>query len=218
MSCTLHFTGLGENAPCVPSREGFRLPRSKPSSTVGIVPELITPTARLAASFTAAVREFIADGRGGPDDRTLFGEMLQYAGPMGEPGPWMARVLEFERRLETHPPASFVPSTTLWWTDGDTYLGRINIRHRLNEHLREVGGHIGYDIRPSARRRGHATAMLAAALLRAAGLGIEKALITCDVDNIGSRKVIERNGGALEDQRGRKLRYWTPTALGGAAR
>ena len=97
-----------------------------------------------------------------------------------------------------------MPATTYWWTDGDTYLGRINIRHRLNDYLREVGGHIGYDIRPTARRQGHATAMLAAALPRAAGLGIEKALITCDADNTASRKVIETNGGVFEDQRGRQ--------------
>jgi predicted acetyltransferase len=57
-----------------------------------------------------------------------------------------------------------VPCTTLWWVDGPAHLGRIAIRHRLTPWLREVAGHIGYDVRPSARRRGHATAMLAAAL------------------------------------------------------
>lgn len=176
------------------------------------MPELIRPAERLAASFTEAVHEFIAEGRGGPDDRTLLGDLIRDAGPPADPGPWVARVLEFERRLTEDPPGSFVPSTTHWWADGDTYLGRINIRHHLNEHLRDVGGHIGYDVRPSARRRGHATAMLAAALPRAAALGIEKALVTCDTTNTASRKVIERNGGILEDRRGDKLRYWVPTA------
>jgi predicted acetyltransferase len=89
-------------------------------------------------------------------------------------------------------------------------LGRIAIRHRLTPQLREVGGHIGYDVRPSARRCGRATAMLRAALPVARTLGIESALVTCDVDNVASRTVIERNGGMLEDQRGDKLRFWVP--------
>jgi predicted acetyltransferase len=99
----------------------------------------------------------------------------------------------------------------MWWVHDEEYLGRIAGRHRLAPHLREVGGHFGYDVRPSARRRGHATAMLRAALPIARRLGIEPALVTCDVDNIASRKVIERNGGVLEDQRGDKLRFWVPT-------
>ncbi|MCC3763146.1 GNAT family N-acetyltransferase [Glycomyces sp. TRM65418] len=181
------------------------------------MPALTDPTERLADSFSEAVDEFIAEGRGGPDDRTLIGAMIRdYVLPAGGAA-WVADYLAAERRWRTVPPPDFVPMTMLWWVDGDTFLGRISIRHRLNEHLREIGGHIGYDIRPGARRRGHATAMLAAALPRAAGLGIEKALITCDADNIGSRKVIERNGGTLEDQRGDKLRFWTPTAPVAAA-
>jgi len=104
-----------------------------------------------------------------------------------------------------------VPDTELWWVDGDEYLGRIAIRPRLTPALLEVGGHIGYDVRPSARRRGHATEMLRQALAIAHGLGIDRALITCDADNVGSRTVIERNGGVLEDRRGNKLRFWAPT-------
>jgi len=96
--------------------------------------------------------------------------------------------------------------------DGADSLGRISIRHQLTPALLEHGGHIGYDIAPKARRRGHGTAMLRAALPVAASLGIERALITCDVDNLGSRKVIEANGGVLEDQRAGKLRFWVPTS------
>jgi predicted acetyltransferase len=138
--------------------------------------------------------------------------MLQAAGRPDDAGPWIDRVLAFERSLTTDPPARFVPSQTYWWADGDTFLGRINLRGHLNESLREIGGHIGYDVRPTARRRGHATAMLAAVLPKAAALGIEKALLTCDADNIGSRKVIEANGGVLEDRRDDKLRFLVPTA------
>lgn len=180
------------------------------------MPGLIAPTERLADSFTAAVEESIAEGRGGPDDRSLLGDMIREHVLPAAGGPWLAGYLAEERRWTTVPPAGFVPMTMLWWAEGDAYLGRISLRHRLDEHLREIGGHIGYDIRPSARRRGHATAMLAAALPRMAALGVDKALITCDFDNIGSRKVIERNGGVLEDRRGRKLRFWVPTAPGAA--
>jgi predicted acetyltransferase len=96
----------------------------------------------------------------------------------------------------------------LWWVDDEEYLGRLTIRHRLTSQLRNVGGHIGYGVRPSARRRGHATAMLAAALPVARGLGIDRVLVTCDHDNIASRKVIEANGGVLQEPRGVILRYW----------
>ena len=105
-----------------------------------------------------------------------------------------------------------MPSTTLWWVNEQEYLGRLAIRHRLTPTLLNFGGHIGYDVRPSARRRGHATAMLAEALPLAAKLGIDPVLVTCDDDNTGSKKVIEANGGVFEDQRGVKLRYWIPTS------
>lgn len=176
------------------------------------MPELIRPTTRLGPSYAEAVHEFIAEGRGGPDDRSLLGNLLREAGRPDGTEQWIERVLDFERKLITDPPADFVPSTTYWWTDRGAFLGRINLRHHLNEDLSDIGGHIGYDIRPNARRQGHATAMLAAVLPHAAALGIDKALVTCDVENTGSRKVIEANGGVLEDQRGDKLRYWVATA------
>jgi predicted acetyltransferase len=95
--------------------------------------------------------------------------------------------------------------------DGTEYIGRVHIRHRLTLFLRDVGGHIGYHIVQSHRRLGHATAMLGAALPVAHQLGLDCVLITCDFDNVGSRKVIEANGGLYQDQRGKKLRYWVPT-------
>jgi predicted acetyltransferase len=101
-----------------------------------------------------------------------------------------------------------VPDPELWWVEETEFLGRVGIRHRLTPVLLEVGGHIGYDVRPSARRRGHATEMLRQALRIAHDLGIERALVTCDVDNVGSRTVIERNGGVFEDERAGKLRFW----------
>jgi predicted acetyltransferase len=78
--------------------------------------------------------------------------------------------------------------------------------------LEMAGGHIGYDVRPSARCQGHATAILAAALPVAASLGITEALLTCEEANKISQRVIEKNGGRLIDKVGSKLRYWVPTS------
>jgi predicted acetyltransferase len=159
--------------------------------------------------------EFRDEGRGTLADHSMVGdEIREFGRSWSLPDGFEAYVdwLRSQAREETVRPEGYVASTTLWWVDDTAYLGRLAIRHRLTPQLREVGGHIGYDVRPSARRRGHATAMLRDALPIARGLGIESALITCDVDNVASRKVIEGNGGVLEDQRGDKLRYWVSTS------
>lgn len=105
----------------------------------------------------------------------------------------------------------YVPCTYLWIVDGDVFLGSLAIRHELNDFLLNEGGHIGYSVRPSARRRGHALKALADALPMARELGIFRALITCDEDNAGSRATIEKNGGIYEDTRNGKRRYWVDT-------
>lgn len=84
--------------------------------------------------------------------------------------------------------------------EGDKYLGRTSIRYTLNDRLREYGGHIGYEIRPSEQRKGYGTLILRLALTRARELGLERVLVTCDVDNYGSRGVTENNGGVLEGE------------------
>ncbi len=115
---------------------------------------------------------------------------------------------------DTPRPANWVTGTYLWMVDDDLdspVVGRVSLRHALTPWLIEVGGHIGYAVRPGARRRGYATAALALMLPVAAARGIDPVLVTCDQDNIGSRTVIEANGGVLEDVRGDKRRYWVPT-------
>jgi len=108
--------------------------------------------------------------------------------------------------------AATVLSRDWWIVDGDTYLGAIDLRHYLNAFLLEGGGHIGYSVRPSARRRGLATWALGTVLLKAPALGLDRVLLTCDDGNIGSARTIESNGGVLEDVRsteaGLKRRYW----------
>lgn len=96
----------------------------------------------------------------------------------------------------------WVPDTTLFCLDQDRniFVGAVNIRHYLNEGLLRTGGHIGDEIRPSERRKGYATAMLALALKECKKLGIDRVLVCCDKDNVGSAKVIVKNGGVLENE------------------
>jgi predicted acetyltransferase len=101
-----------------------------------------------------------------------------------------------------------VPMTELWYVSGDVYLGGVSIRHRLTPELLREGGHIGYNVVPEHRRQGHATAMLAEALVLCRALGVTRALVTCDDTNVGSRRVIEANGGALEEVADSTCRYW----------
>ena len=178
------------------------------------MPELVPPTTELHASFLEALAEFRAEGRLGPGDSTGLGQDWRDGIPgLDDPAGFAAYVDRVRARAlpGTPRPTGYVPDTILWFRDGATFLGRISIRHELNEVLRDVGGHIGYDVRPSARRRGHATEMLRQAKPVAQSLGIDPALVTCDVANIGSRKVILANGGVLEDERYGKLRFWVPT-------
>ena len=155
--------------------------------------ELVTPSERYRASFLAAEAE--GEGRGVTDATfpALLAKIADHAAGRVPPG----RVAE----------------TTLWLVDGDEYLGRIALRHTLTPELALVGGHVGYDVRPSRRRQGHATRMLRLAMPHLAALGIDPALITCDEDNIGSRRVIEACGGQLATDHvvPGALRYWLRT-------
>lgn len=179
------------------------------------MPDLIPPSPRVHHSFLAAMAEVQAEGQSGSDNDSNTAQAIRkYASRWADPAEFALylRELQDEARDQSPRTDGRVPQTTLWWVSGDQYLGRISIRHRLTAHLMEIGGHIGYDIRPSARQRGHGTAMLTATLPVARSLGIDPALLTCDEDNIASRKVIEANGGMLEDSRHGKLRYWVPTS------
>ncbi|SDO21750.1 GNAT family N-acetyltransferase [Actinacidiphila guanduensis] len=179
------------------------------------MPELTPPSVLLHRSFLDAMAEFAAEGRGGASDDSMVGAEIRGFGAGWHDPAVFARylaTLEAAARPETPRPDGRVACTTYWYADGPTYLGRLAIRHTLNGPLLEWGGHIGYDVRPSARRRGHATAMLREALPLARALGIDPALLTCDVENTPSRKVIEACGGVYEDTRVGKRRYWVPTS------
>jgi predicted acetyltransferase len=163
------------------------------------VARLVVPDVRVRASFRAALQE--AGSEHGERCSTDAG-FARY----------IADLLGAER---VAPRPGLVTQTTWWWVEGPherpEYLGRIALRHELTDALRRLGGHIGYDVRRSRRREGHATAMLAAVLPLAHERGIDPALITCDVGNRASRAVIERNGGILDDELDGTLRFWVPT-------
>jgi predicted acetyltransferase len=111
-------------------------------------------------------------------------------------------------------PPGFVAHTTYWLVDGKEFIGRVDIRHKLTETLLREGGHIGYDIRPSKRKKGYGKKLLTLVLPKVKELGITKALITCNENNSASKKIIEANGGVFENSvdmgegNPRKLRYW----------
>ncbi|MEV5029792.1 GNAT family N-acetyltransferase [Paenibacillus sp. LPE1-1-1.1] len=93
-------------------------------------------------------------------------------------------------------PKGWVPDSTFWLVAGDERIvGAVNIRHALTEKLLNSGGHIGYGIRPSDRRKGYAGKLLGLALVEARKLGIRKVLVVCDESNLASERTILRNGG-----------------------
>lgn len=110
--------------------------------------------------------------------------------------------------------SNWVPNSTYWLVNDDKrVIGAVNIRHQLTEKLFNSGGHIGYGIRPTERRKGHATKILSLSLEITRELGLEKVLVVCDADNIGSKRTIIKNGGIpdtnfIEEDGNRINRFW----------
>ena len=181
---------------------------------------LVTPRTGLHASLLAALNECQMEGRHLELDVGTLADSEEFARYVAAVEADVEQPGEPERYAErltgaapVTPEGGYVPQTTLWWVDGDEYLGRVGIRHYLSDHLRRHGGHLGYEVRPSARGRGHATAMLAAALPAAAKLGIDPAHLDPDASNVASCRVIEKNGGVLDRREGEHLFYLVPTGL-----
>jgi predicted acetyltransferase len=128
-------------------------------------------------------------------------------------------VLAEQERGINLPSPQHVPSTFLFAFVGSRIVGSVAIRHVLNESLKRKGGHIGYVVVPEFRRRGYATRIFHLALPIARDrCGSDRVLVTCDDDNVGSIRTIERNGGVLEDvvsgpDAGKPMRrYWIALA------
>ena len=165
--------------------------------------ELVAPTESCRESFLRGLHEFRREGLPwwvGGDLETAEQDFAAFVA---------SKLGDSNRKAE-----DFVRKTHLWGMAEEQFVGRISIRHELNEALRVEGGHIGYDTVPSFRRRGIATEMLRQALPVARALGLPCVLLTCDDTNAASIRVIERNGGSLREtkaihtNRPLKRYYW----------
>ena len=175
---------------------------------------LVDPDVRLSESWCAAVREFQDAGEAHisgaglwnlPDATWTAADEVACAA--------VVAVLREHNDPGTPPPEGQVPGALLWIVDGDpeALVGFVSIRFELNDFLLEEGGHVGYSVRPSRRRQGYAGRALRLSLDLLHERGVTDALVTCDDDNAGSARTIERAGGVLEDTRGVKRRYWVAT-------
>lgn len=159
------------------------------------------PTLHDTAEIEAFKAEFAADGS------SMDGTGILFRASAGE---W----LRYIDQMEADTPES-VPCLQYGLFDGDRLLGLLQIRLRLLGYLVDFGGHIGYCVRPSERRKGHAKDMLRRALDICRDRGLDRVLITCLEDNLGSARTIEGCGGVLEkvvyDDRNYQAnmkRYW----------
>lgn len=145
------------------------------------------PHAELQESYRELVREFSEAGE------RLIPFPLTF--PNEDFSQFLARLADARQGRDL--PLGFVAHTTYWLVDGGVVVAVSNLRHELTDGLRREGGHIGYGVRPSARRRGHATRILHETLARAAARGITEVLLTCNKANIGSARTIINAGGVL---------------------
>lgn len=164
--------------------------------------ELVKPSKKFEKSFMEAVDEYMAEGR--TYEALVLDEQGDFEG--------MRKYYQnAEKGIGL--PDGYVPATEFWIIEGEKFIGRLSIRHELNDYLTNFGGHIGYAVRPTERKKGYGTKALELGLIEAKKLGLSKILITCNTTNIGSKKIIEKNGGVFEDERlkedeGQISRYW----------
>jgi predicted acetyltransferase len=167
--------------------------------------KLVLPNKKYALSYLKGEKEYRKDKKiiaagGGTDLFHSLKDFHVYQRKM------------FNRRKGVNLKKGRVPSTLYWGIVGNKFVGRLDLRHRLNKNLALMGGHIGYAVVPSERKKGYGTEMLRLGLKKAKKLDIKKALVTCDETNIGSKKIIEKNGGIfaskIKEEGVYKLRYW----------
>ncbi len=147
---------------------------------------LVEPSAELKSDFLKMTAEYQAAGN---DRYNQLADDFEL---------YLERLAMFASGVNL--PADRVPSNTFFLFSGGKLIGRSDLRHRLNPALEIMGGHIGYDIRPSARQKGFGTLILKLTLEKARNMGLERVFITCDTDNFASAKIIEKNGGRLNGQ------------------
>jgi predicted acetyltransferase len=171
--------------------------------------KLELPSERFKDSYISLVAEFRERG----EPNVPFA--LKYS--TDDFGAFLARLKACAEGSEIE--KGFVAHTTYWLVVDDRHVvGVSSLRHDLTDSLRKIGGHIGYGIRPTMRRRGYATLILAETLLKAKALGIARALVTCGKNNVGSARTILKNGGVFHSEEslpgvdGVTQRYWISLA------
>lgn len=161
--------------------------------------QLIAPTIHLYAPWLEAHAEW---GPGRHEDGFGLAPTDDVDSPEGF-ATWVARLTDESDR-----------NTYRWIVEGDQILGAIALRHEFDDYVRWAG-HIGFGIRPSARRRGVAAWALGEMVDEARTLGMERVLVVCATNNVGSARTIERLGGEFEKigetQFGPVRRYWITT-------
>lgn len=161
---------------------------------------LIEPTADLEIEFLTMAKEFQAAG----DER--------YKSALENFFAYLEQASKYSLGIDLKP--DFVPQSEFWLIDDGKIVARSKLRHRLTPALEREGGHIGYEVRPSERQKGYGTLILELTLEKAKNLGLKKVLVTCDTENTGSAKIIEKNRGKLvgyeiSDRSGKQIsRYW----------
>jgi len=162
---------------------------------------LVEPTLELESSFRQIAEEHQAEGNYG-----FQKELADFASYI--------RRLRATALGEGLKPGQ-APSTTFWLVrDGKDIVARASLQHELTPETEKEGGHIGYNVRPSERRKVYGTRILAMVLDKARERGMCRVLVTCDTDNIASGKIIRANGGKFEnevisdDTSKAKSRYW----------
>ncbi len=146
---------------------------------------LVPPSNAYRLSFLSAVRDFQAEGR-----HTLID-------PLWGEEDFRAYVESLEERRHAGR-AHEVPETTWWAVCNGVFLGRVSIRHELNIHLGQAGGHVGYEVAPRFRGKGIAKAMIRKCLPHLKSMGFRQVLLTCDAGNAASRRVMEACGARFQ--------------------
>jgi len=158
---------------------------------------LVEPSVVYRDSFLEAVREFQCEGAF-VAMRELEKDDWRQDRLAADFASYVQHVLRMANRATQRP--DLVPETRLWLVDGNQFVGALSIRHELNDHLLRRGGHIAYAIRPSKRLKGYGSLVLRLGLESVKDLGLATVLLICDSENVGSRKIIEANGGVLENE------------------
>jgi len=164
---------------------------------------LTEPDSKYQDTFLAGLHEFHQEGR-------MLQYNLQVVSEDFERFLYHLRTQQDRAKL----PPYIIPQSHFWLIDDDEFIGILSLRSGPDDTFIRISGHVGYQVRPSKRRRGYGKNLLRQGLQKAKDLGFTRVLLTCDEDNIASKKVIESNGGQFENvilvegSPVKKLRYW----------